>query len=69
MSLGRLDEFSYILQYKDVEEGNSRTPSTKKQDELTPTILVEQTSASTLVREEHNETTNHSQHLQSTDKT
>ena len=69
MSLGRLDELSNIFQNKDVEEGNSRTPSTRKRDELTLPTLVEQTSASTLVREEHNETTNHSQHPQSTNET
>ena len=40
---------------KDGEEGNSRIPSKRKRDELTPTILVDQTSASTLVGEENNE--------------
>ena len=52
---------------KDREEGNSRIPSKRKQDELTPTILVEQTSTSTLVGEEDNETTHCSRKLQSTD--
>ena len=50
------------------EEGNSRIPSKRKRDELTPTILVEQTSISTLVGEEDNETIRRSQHQQSTDK-
>ena len=39
---------------KDGEEGNSRIPSKRKRDELTPTRLVEQTSTSTLVGEEDN---------------
>ena len=53
---------------KDREEGNSRIPSKRKRDELTPTILVEQTSTSTLVGEEDNETTNCSRQLGSSDK-
>ena len=51
---------------KDGEEGNSRMPS--KREELTPTILVEQTSTSTLTGEEDNETTHSSQQLGSSDK-
>ena len=53
---------------KDWEDGNSRIPSKRKRDELTPTILVEQTSTSTLVGEEDNETTNCSRQLGSSDK-
>ena len=45
---------------KQGEEGISRILSKRKQDELTPTILVEQTSTSTLVGEEDNETTHSS---------
>ena len=52
---------------KDREEGNSRIPSKRKRDELTPTILPEQTSTSALVREEDTETTC-SRHPRSTDK-
>ena len=53
---------------KDGAEGNSKIPSKRKRDELTPTILVEQTSTSTLIGEEDNETTNCSQQLGSSDK-
>ena len=53
---------------KDGAEGNSKIPSKRKRDELTPTILVEQTSTSTLIAEEDNETTNCSQQLGSSDK-
>ena len=53
---------------KDGEEGNSRIPSKRKRDELTPTILVEQTSTSTLIAEEDNETTHCSRQLGSSDK-
>ena len=42
---------------KDGEEGNSWIPSKRNRDDLTPTILVEQTSTSTLVGEEDYETT------------
>ena len=42
---------------KDREEGNSRIPSKRNRDDLTPTILVEQISTSTLVGEEDYETT------------
>ena len=35
---------------EDGEEGNTKIPSKRKRDELTPTILVEQTSTSTLIR-------------------
>ena len=50
---------------KDGEKGRSRIPSKRKPAELIPKILVEQTSTSTLVEGEHNETTHHSRHLQS----
>ena len=53
---------------KDGEEGNSRIPSKRKRDELTPTILVEQTSISALVGEEDNEATHCSQRLGSSVK-
>ena len=53
---------------RDGEEGNSRIPSRRKRDKLTPTILMELTSTSILVREENNETTHDSQHQKSTDK-
>ena len=53
---------------KDGEEGNSRIPSKRKRDELTPTILVEQTSTSTLIAEENNETTHCLRQLGSSDK-
>ena len=53
---------------KDREEGNSRIPSKRKRDELTPTILVEQTSTSTLIAEENSETTHCSRQLGSSDK-
>ena len=53
---------------KDGEEGNSRIRSKRKRNELTPTILVEQTSTSTLVGEEDNEPTHCSQKLRSSDK-
>ena len=53
---------------KDGEEGNSRIPSKRKRDELTPTILVDQTSTSTLVGEENNETTHCSRQLVSSEK-
>ena len=53
---------------KDGEEGNSRIPSKRKRDELTPTILVDQTSTSTLVGEENNETTQCSRQLGSSEK-
>ena len=53
---------------KDGEEGNSRIPSKRKRDELTPTILVEQTSTSTLIGEEDNETSHCSRQLGSCDK-
>ena len=53
---------------KDREEGNSRIPSKRKRDELTPTILVDQTSTSTLVGEENNETTQCSRQLGSSEK-
>ena len=46
---------------KEWEDGNSRIPSKRKRDELTPTILVEQTSTSTPVGEENNEATHCSQ--------
>ena len=49
-------------------EKNSIIPPKRKRDELTPTILVEQTSTSTLVGEEDNETTNCSRQLGSSDK-
>ena len=48
---------------KDGEEGNSRIPSKRKRDEMIPTILVEHTSTSTLVRGEDNGTTHSSQQL------
>ena len=51
---------------KDGAEGNSRIPSKRKRDELTPTILVEQTS--TLIAEEDNETAHCSRQLGSSDK-
>ena len=62
-----------MYQEKNIEttpssEKNSRIPSKRKRDELTPTILVEQTSTSTLVGEEDNETTNCSRQLGSSDK-
>ena len=53
---------------KDGAERNSKLPSKRKRDELTPTILVEQTSTSTLIGEEDNETTNCSLQLGSSDK-
>ena len=53
---------------KDGEEGNSRKLSKRKRDELTPTILVEHTSTSTLVGEEDNETTHCSRQKGSSDK-
>ena len=37
---------------KDGKKGRSRIPSKRKPDELTPTILVEQTSTSALVEGE-----------------
>ena len=53
---------------KDREEGNSRIPSKRKRYEITPAILVEQSSISTLVGEEDNETTHCSRQLGSSDK-
>ena len=53
---------------KDKEEGNSRIPFKRKRDELTPTILLDQTSTSTLVGEENNETTHCSRQLGSSEK-
>ena len=54
---------------RDAVEGNSRIPSKRKwEDELTPAILVEQTSTSTQAGEKHNETTHYSRQLRSTDK-
>ena len=53
---------------KDREEGNSRIPSKRKRDELTPSILVDQTSTSTLFGEENNETTHCSRQLGSFEK-
>ena len=53
---------------KDGAEGNSKIPSKRKRDELTPTILVEQTSTSTLIAEEDNETTHCLRQLGSSDK-
>ena len=53
---------------KDGEEGNSRIPSKRKRDEVTPTILVDQTSTSALVGEENNETTHCSRQLGSSEK-
>ena len=50
------------------EEGNSRIPSKRKRDDLTPTILVDQTSTSTLVGEKNNETTHFSRQLGSSEK-
>ena len=51
---------------KDGEEGNSTIPSKRKRDELTLTMLVEQTSTSTLIGD--NETTHCSRQLRSSDK-
>ena len=53
---------------KDGEEGNSRIPSKRKRDKITPTVLVEQTSASTLVEVEDNGTTHSSRQLESSEK-
>ena len=50
------------------EEGNSRIPSKRKRNELTLTILVDQTSTSTLVGKENNETTHCSRQLGSSEK-
>ena len=61
-------KYKIFFKTKDGEVGKSRIPSKRKQDELAPTILVEQTSTSTLVGEEDNETTHRSQQLQWTDK-
>ena len=58
----------FNIKTKDGKERNSRIPSKRKRDELTPTILVEETSTSTLVEEDDNETIHSSQQLESSNK-
>ena len=60
--------YIFFSVYLNGEEGNSKIPSKRKRDELTPTILVDQTSTSTLVGEENNETTHCSRQLGSSEK-
>ena len=58
----------YNTKTKDGEEGYNRMPSKRKQAELTPTTLLEQTSTSILAGEEDNEITHCSRQLGSSDK-